>query len=40
MLLSKVRERDFVGKKVANSIVATEERLDLLGKVTINDAES
>jgi hypothetical protein len=30
MLLSKVREKDLVGNKVADSIIAAEERLDLL----------
>jgi hypothetical protein len=40
MLLSKVRERDFVGNKVADSIVATEERLDSLSEATIREAES
>jgi hypothetical protein len=40
MLLSKVRERDFVGNKVADSMVAAEERLDLLSEATIRDAES
>ncbi len=30
VLLSKVRERDFVDNKVAGSMVAAEERLDLL----------
>jgi hypothetical protein len=32
ILLSKVRERDFVGNKVPDSIVTAEERLELLNK--------
>ena len=40
MLLSKVWGRDFVGNKVADSMVAAEERLDLLSEATIRDAES
>jgi hypothetical protein len=39
MLLSKVRQRDFVGNKVADSIVAAAERLDLLSGATIKDAD-
>lgn len=39
-LLSKVRERDLVGNKVADSMVAVEERLDLLSEATIRDTES
>ena len=38
ILLSKVRERDFVGNKVADSMVAAEEKLDLLSEATIRDA--
>jgi hypothetical protein len=40
MLLSKARERNFVGNKVPDNMVAVEERLELLSKVTILDAES
>ena len=40
ILLSKVWERDFVGNKVADSMVAAEERLDFLSEATIRDAES
>ena len=32
--------RDFIGNNVADSMVAAEERLDLLGEATIRDAES
>ena len=40
MLLSEVRERDFVGNKVPDNMVAAEERLELLSEATIRDAES
>lgn len=40
MLLSKVRERDFVGNKVPENMMAAEERLELLSNATIRDAES
>ena len=35
-----MRERDFVGNKVADSMVAAEERLELLSEATIREAES
>jgi hypothetical protein len=35
MLLSKVWERDFVGNKVPENMVAAEERLDLLSEAMI-----
>ena len=38
MLISKTRERDFVGNKVPENMVAAEERLDLLSDATIRDA--
>jgi len=31
---------DFVGNKVPNNMVATEERLEVLNEATIRDAES
>lgn len=40
MLLSKVRERDFIGNKVPESMVAAEERLELLSNATVEEAES
>jgi hypothetical protein len=40
MLLSKARERDFVGNKVPDNMIAAEERLELLSNVTIRDAET
>ena len=40
MLLSKARERDFVGNKVPENMMAAEERLELLGNATVRDAES
>lgn len=40
MLLSKARERDFVGNKVPENMVAAEERLEQLSEVTIRGAES
>ncbi|KAL8376641.1 hypothetical protein RB595_007651 [Gaeumannomyces hyphopodioides] len=40
MLLSKARERDFVGNKVPDNMVAAEERLEMLSKATIKDTES
>jgi hypothetical protein len=39
-LISKARERDFVGNKEPESMVAIEERLELLSKATIRKAES
>lgn len=39
-LLSKVRERDFVGNKVPENMMAAEERLELLSDTTIREAES
>ncbi|KAF2183350.1 hypothetical protein K469DRAFT_690109 [Zopfia rhizophila CBS 207.26] len=40
MLISKARERDFVGNKVPESMIAAEERLELLSEATIREAES
>ncbi|PVH90925.1 hypothetical protein DM02DRAFT_647465 [Periconia macrospinosa] len=40
MLMSKVRERDFVGNKVPESMVAAEERLESLSNATVEEAES
>jgi hypothetical protein len=40
MLISKARERDFVGNKVPENMVAAEERLELLSEATIREAES
>ena len=39
MLVSKVRERDFVGNKVPESMVAAEGRLELLSNATVEEAE-
>ena len=39
MLISKARERDFVGNKVPENMVAAEERLELLSEATIREAE-
>lgn len=40
MLLSKARERDFIGNKVPDRMIAAEERLELLSNATIRDAET
>jgi len=40
MLLSKARERDFVGNKVPDNMIAAEKRLEMLSNATIRDAES
>jgi hypothetical protein len=40
MLISEARERDFVGNKVPENMVAAEERLELLSKATMMEAES
>ena len=40
MLVSKARERDFVGNKVPQNMIAAEERLEWLSNATIRDAES
>lgn len=40
MLMSKARERDFVGNKVSDRMIAAEERLELLSNATIRDAET
>jgi hypothetical protein len=40
MLVSKVRERDFIGNKVPENMIAAEERLDLLSEGTIREAET
>ncbi|EKG08990.1 DNA helicase PIF1 ATP-dependent [Macrophomina phaseolina MS6] len=40
MLVSKARERDFVGNKVPQSMVAAEERLESLSNATVEEAES
>lgn len=39
MLLSKARERDFVGNRVPDDMVAAEERLEKLSEVTIREAD-
>jgi hypothetical protein len=40
MLISSARERDFVGNKVPENMVAAEERLQTLSEATIREAES
>lgn len=40
MLLSKARERDFVGNRVPDNMVAAEERLEWLSEITIREAET
>ena len=40
MLLSKAQERDFVGNKVPENMMAAEERLKLLGNTMVRDTES
>ena len=40
ILISKARERNFVGNKVPENMVAAEERLELLSEATIREAES
>jgi len=40
MLISKAQERDLVGNKVPENMVAAEERLELLSEATIKEAES
>jgi hypothetical protein len=39
-LLSEARESDFVGNKVADNMIAAEERLERLSDITINSAEA
>jgi hypothetical protein len=39
-LISKARERDFVGNKVPENMVAAEERLEIVSEATIREAES
>jgi hypothetical protein len=39
-LMSKVRERDIVGNKVPEDMMAAEERLELLSDMTIREAET
>jgi hypothetical protein len=39
MVISKARERDFVGNEVPENMVAAEERLELLSDATIGEAE-
>ena len=39
MLMSKVRERDFVGNRVPENMKAAEERLELMSDATIAEAE-
>lgn len=40
MLLSRVRERDFVGNIVPENMTAAEKRLDQLSEATVADAET
>ena len=40
MLLSKVRERDFISNKIPEEMMAAEERLELLSDATIMEAET
>ena len=40
MLLSQARERDFIGNRVPDNMVAAEKRLELLSEATIKEAES
>jgi hypothetical protein len=40
MLISKARERDLVGNKVPENMVAAEERLEVLSEAKIREAES
>jgi len=40
ILLSRARERDFVGNTVPDSMAAAEERLELLSNRTVKEAES
>ncbi|RYP91991.1 hypothetical protein DL770_001846 [Monosporascus sp. CRB-9-2] len=40
MLLSKARDRDFVGNRVPDTMVAAEERLEKLSEAMIQDAET
>jgi hypothetical protein len=39
-LISKARERDFVGNKVPENMVAAEDKLEILSEATIKEAES
>ena len=39
-LLSKARERNFIGNRVPDNMIAAEERLELLSEQTIRAAES
>jgi hypothetical protein len=39
MLLSKARERDFVGNKMLDNMITAEKRLEALSDATIRDAE-
>lgn len=38
--MSRARERDFIGYKVPDNMIAAEERLELLGEQTMRAAES
>jgi hypothetical protein len=40
ILLSKVQERDFIGNKVLENIIAIKERLELLSNTIVKNAES
>jgi hypothetical protein len=40
MLVSKARDRDFVGNKVPENMMAAEERLEFLSNAMIRDAET
>jgi hypothetical protein len=39
-LIFKARKKDFVGNKMPENMVAAEERLELLNKTIIREAES
>lgn len=39
MLLSKAREKDFIGNKVPDNMVAAEQELEVLSETTIKEAE-
>jgi len=40
ILVSKIRERDFIGNKVPEDMMAAEKRLELLSNTTITEAET
>ena len=40
ILLSKAQERDFIGNKILENIIAIKKRLELLSNTIVKDTES